>query len=162
MHKVLFLVRHAATNLTSDSGRDFDRMLKEVGRQEAIKLGHYLKQQGVTFHQVMASPAKRAKTTAMLIAEKMGYDIHKIVWNNQLYNASVDTVMKIVKQLDDCLEQVMIVGHNPSITCVSEYLTKEKIQHVPTCGFVQINFWQPAWAKVAQGVGELVVFKYTL
>ncbi|MCG8340663.1 MAG: histidine phosphatase family protein [Cytophagales bacterium] len=162
MRKVLFLVRHAATKLTSDSGRDFDRTLKEEGHQEAIKLGHYLKQQGLTFQQIVASPAKRTKTTVLLIAEQLGYDIHKIVWNEQLYNASVGTVMGIVNQLDERLEQVMIVGHNPSITYTSEYLTERKIQHVPTCGFVHINFWHLAWAKIAKGMGELALFKSTL
>ena len=67
--------------------------------------------------------------------------------------------MGIVNQLDERLKQIMIVAHNPWITYMSEYLTKEKIQYIPNCGFVRINFKQLAWAEIRQGSGECALFK---
>ncbi|WP_457598784.1 SixA phosphatase family protein, partial [Hydrogenimonas sp.] len=120
--KELFLFRHAKSSWDDPSLSDFDRPLNERGRRDAPLMGEHLKAMGIHLDLIVASPAKRAKKTAKIIAEKLGYDIEKIIWQENIYEASPQTLLYIVCQLPEKAKRVMLVGHNPSLTLLANQL----------------------------------------
>lgn len=112
------------------------------------------------FDIIITSSAVRAKTTASLIAEQIAYNTSKIHINEEIYEASIRSLLKVVNQLKDEWDSVLIVGHNPSITYLSEYLTSEEIGDMTTCGVAKIKFNTNSWLEVSEGLGKLVSYEY--
>lgn len=155
MPKKLFLVRHAKTEEGSAEKRDFDRVLTNRGLQDATRLGKYYNAKGLKLDQILSSDAARAFATAELMASQMGYELSRIHINHEIYEASVRTLFQLVTSLKDEWDSVMIVGHNPPINYLSEYLTGADIGHMNTGSCTCISFSTLSWLEVSQGVGEL-------
>lgn len=158
--KKLFILRHARTEDKQQGQKDFDRELTAVGLQNATRMGIYLNEQEISFDILISSPAERARTTASLIAEQIGYETSKIHYNEEVYEASIRTLLQVVNQLKDDWNTVLLIGHNPSITYLAEYLTKTSIGDVTTCGLVQIEFKTDSWMDVSEGTGHLIAYEY--
>lgn len=73
--KRLTLVRHAKSSWKDPSLDDFDRPLNQRGERDAPVMGRRLKARGARPSLILTSPAKRAKRTARLIAEAIGYPV---------------------------------------------------------------------------------------
>jgi phosphohistidine phosphatase len=57
----------------------------------------------------------------------------------------------------------MVVGHNPTITELSNALTKtgaDAIESIPTCGIVALEFATASWIKLRKNTGKRVFFDY--
>ncbi len=155
MPKKLFLVRHAKTEEGAADKRDFDRVLTNRGLQDASRLGKYFNSKGIKIDQILSSDAARAFATTELIASQMGYEFSQIHINHDIYEASVRTLFQLVNALKDEWDTVMIVGHNPPINYLSEYLSGADIGHMSTGSCAIINFEQESWAEVSQNSGSL-------
>lgn len=155
MIKKLFLVRHAKTEEGSFDKRDFDRVLTNRGLQDATRLGKHYSLNGVKPDKILSSDAARAYATAELIATQVGYEISHIHINHEIYEASVRTLFQLVSNLKDEWESVMIVGHNPPINYLAEYLSGADIGHMYTGSCACINFSTSSWLEISQGSGEL-------
>ncbi len=155
MSKKLFLVRHAKTEEGSIDTRDFDRVLTNRGLQNASRLGAYFKSKGLKPDQILSSDAARAYATSELIASQVGYELSRIHKNHEIYEASVRTLFQLVSDLKEEWQSVMIVGHNPPINYLSEYLTGADIGHMYTGSCAIIDLDIDTWAEVTQGGGSL-------
>jgi phosphohistidine phosphatase len=155
MTKKLFLVRHAKTEEGSFDKRDFDRVLTNRGMQDATKLGKYYYSNNSIPEQILTSDAARANTTAELIASQVGYELSRIHINHEIYEASVRTLFQLVTDFKDEWESVMIVGHNPPINYLAEYLSGADIGHMYTGSCAVISFETNSWAEISQDAGTL-------
>lgn len=151
----LYLVRHAKTEEGSRDMRDFDRELTSRGMQDATRLGKYYATKEIIPDQILSSDAARARATAELIASQMGYELSRIHLNHEIYEASVRTLFQLVTQLKDEWESVMIVGHNPVMNYLAEYLSGAEIGHMYTGSIACISFETKTWAEVSQNSGTL-------
>ena len=155
MSKKLCLVRHAKTEEGSYDMRDFDRELTSRGMQDATRLGKYYSSKQFIPDVVLSSDAARARATAELMASQMGYELNRIHLNHEIYEASVRTLFQLVTQLKDEWNSVMIVGHNPVMNYLAEYLTDAEIGHMYTGSVARIDFETDSWMEVSQGSGSL-------
>lgn len=160
MGKKLFLVRHAKSDWSVPGEKDFDRPLNSRGLNDAPKMGAKLKEMGLQPDIIISSPAERAKATAYYIAEQFKIDTDRVELNEELYEASVRVILKVINSFPDQYKQIMVVSHNPDLTYIAEYLTKAEIGNIPTCGVVMIDFETDHWAEVSQGTGKMVNFIY--
>jgi len=158
MPKKLFLVRHAKTQEASIDIRDFDRELTNRGMQDATKLGTYFKSKSLKPDQILSSDAARAYATAELVASQMGYELSRIHKNHEIYGASVRTLFQLVADLKEEWNSVMIVGHNPPINYLAEYVTGADIGHMYTGSCAVITFETNSWLEVSQGSGLLAEY----
>ncbi len=154
----LYLLRHARTLEREGNQHDFDRFLSPVGLQNATRMGIYLKQNSIDFDIIVSSPADRARKTAELIAEQIKKDTKTIHFNEEIYEASVRNLLKTVNSLKNMWENVLIVGHNPAISYLAEYLTGEAIGSITTCGLVHLTFKNMSWDMVGEKSGNLVSY----
>lgn len=153
--RTLFLVRHAKSSWANPGLRDIDRPLNSRGLRDAPQMGALLFESGVRPDLLVASPAKRALTTAQIFAGIFGMTDEDIIREPRVYEASVNEILRIITALSDSAQTVMLFGHNPTFTDVVNRFTSEPIINVPTCGVVQINSSASTWAAFDEGNAQV-------
>ena len=155
--KKLYLIRHAKSSWKDLTLSDFDRPLNKRGKRNAPFMAKRLKQKNTIPDIIISSPAKRAKKTAQAIAEELNHQ--NIIYDKKIYDSHFDTIDSIVKSLDDKLDIVFLVGHNPSLnTFVEDYL--DFWDNIPTCGIIAVEFTTNSWKKIAYDNANLLSFEY--
>lgn len=157
--KTLFLVRHAKSSRDDPSLCDRDRPLNERGMRDAPRVGEQLAKRALNPDLILSSPARRARTTAEIIAEKLGYRLKSIVVEDRLYASTADDLLAVVHELRDRAKCVMLFGHNPALSELAHRLLG-KITDMPTCGVAEFEFDIKSWAKVAAEVPAKVALYY--
>lgn len=155
--KTLFLIRHAKSSWDDIALPDKDRSLNDRGRRDAPKMGKRLAKRDVTPDLILSSPARRALTTAGIIAKKLDYKLKDIVVDDRLYAGAAVDLLKVIQKLGDKLESVMLFGHNPELTELAYRLSSE-ITHMPTCAVAEFTFNAKSWSNI----GKAKVAKVTL
>jgi phosphohistidine phosphatase len=156
----LFLIRHAKSSWDDPTLADFDRPLNKRGREDAPLMGRFLKKSGIKPDLIVSSPAKRAKKTARIVAEELGYDKDDILFVDGIYEASLQSLIYTVCGFPDEAKRVMLVGHNPGITELANALGDVAIDNVPTAGIVGIALDAEQWREARRMKGHTVLFEY--
>ncbi len=156
--RTLYIVRHAKSSWKDEGLSDFDRPLNERGKRDAPFMGDILKDKKVNADFILSSPAKRAKKTATTIAEKIGYPGNKITFNEEIYEASLNTLVSLVKEIDNKYNSVMIFGHNPGLTTLSNHISDRFIDNIPTCGIVALQT-DKKWNELDKNSFKLLFFE---
>lgn len=157
--KTLFLTRHAKSSWKNPDLSDIDRPLNRRGKKNAPLMGTVLKEKEILPDLMLTSPAKRAKKTALFIAEAIGYSKQDIKVEENIYEASPAELMDIIHQFKDKYDSVMMFGHNPSFTTLNNYLSNNYIDNIPTCGISAIQF-DTNWSNIEAMSGKSVFFIY--
>jgi phosphohistidine phosphatase len=158
MPRYLYLLRHAQSAEKQIGQTDKDRELTPVGMKQSIRVASYLMQQKTFPQSIICSAAERTKATATLIADALKLEHEVIHFTDDLYEASVRTLMQTVSQLEDNLHHVLCVAHNPSVSYFAEYLTKAEIGEMVPAGMAIIEFESNSWREVAPGGGKLISY----
>ncbi len=109
---------------------------------------------------IVSSSAKRASKTAKKVAVEIGYSKNKIEFQEEVYEAFTKDLLRLVRGLDDQLQSVMVVGHNPEFTAFSNLLSDNHIYNIPTCGISCISFDTETWKDVDPQTGKNLFFDY--
>lgn len=158
--KKLILIRHAKSDWHSDAATDFDRPLNKRGRKNAPAMGQRLAESGCSPDLLLSSPAQRARETAEIIARQLCLTEAKIVLERSIYEAQRETLIKLVHGMDNELENVILVGHNPGISELGEWLSDDAPEWVPTCGLLALELAIDAWRNAEEGCAYLALFDY--
>ncbi len=157
--KTLCIIRHAKTEVQQQGQLDFDRRLAKRAYDDAPEIAALLKTKVKMPDLLLCSPAMRAICTARIFAEKLHYPEGKIEQNSLIYNASLTTLFTLVKGISDAHKTVFLIGHNPGLTLLSNFLCFSPILHLPTSGAVGISFDTKHWShlKALSGKQEFFV-----
>jgi phosphohistidine phosphatase len=159
--KTLYLVRHAKSSWDDPWQKDFDRPLNKRGRKDAPRMGKRLAEKDLHPDLLLSSPAERAVSTCVIIAERMGYSLRQVDTDERLYHAHEDQILGIVRDLNDAHNEVMIFAHNPGLTDFANRASHELVtDNIPTCGIVALKFPVQFWKEVTWGKGEVVFFDF--
>lgn len=123
-------------------------------------MGKRLKRRGIQPDLIMSSPARRARTTAELIAARLGYLLEKVKINPRQYAASVPSLLALLQEVTPQMATVMMVGHNPESTAFANALGGLDIANIPTCGIVALEFPITSWKELVMGNGTLLFFDF--
>jgi phosphohistidine phosphatase len=157
--KIIYLVRHAKSYWGDQSLSDFDRPLNKRGKLDAPFMGNILNEKKVMPELMISSPAKRTKKTAISIAEKISYSEMKILFIDELYEASSNIILKLIKKIEDNYNSVMLFGHNPGLTMLNNHISLTYIDNIPTCGVVALEF-DGKWSGLDKDVCKQLFFEY--
>lgn len=160
MGKTLILIRHAKSDWSEGGQRDFDRELNRRGHADAPRMGAKLFEMGLKPDLIVSSPAIRTTRTTEYICEQIKYPLEQVDFQEDIYEASVRTLLKVVNELKDMHNTVMIVGHNPGFSYLAEYLTGSEIGNIPTCGVAELGIDFDKWSLVSQNTAQLKNFIY--
>jgi phosphohistidine phosphatase len=158
--KTLTLVRHAKSSWDDSSLSDRDRGLNARGKRDAPVMGERIAAAGVRPSMIITSPAVRAWTTAKIIAQEIGYPIEFLQRENNLYLASLDTLLDVVVAQENEFNNLMIVGHNPGLTDFANFLSPGLTSNLPTAGVVSVSLNIEDWKLYERPATELLVFDY--
>lgn len=158
--KYLTLIRHAEAQEPVTGQKDLERSLNRWGEINAPKMGVKLNELKLKPTKVYVSPAMRTTETSNLLIEQLDYPLGEVEIEALIYEASVGSLLNFVNSLDDSDHDVVIIGHNPSISYLCEYLTGEVIGNVPTCGVVRMKFNVDGWELISKDNGDLIYFLY--
>lgn len=156
--KKLYIIRHAKSSWGDAELNDFERPLSKRGKANAPMMGERLKIKGVMPDIIISSPAKRAKSTAEMIAKEVGYE-KKVLFDENIYESSVATLRKILTSVNDENSTVFLFGHNPELNMLVDYYVKF-YENIPTCGVVEIEFACDMWADIEPKNAKLISFDY--
>lgn len=158
--KTLYLVRHAKSDKTITGISDFERPLNDRGQKDAPVMAKILSKKVNSPDLIISSPAVRALTTAELFAPALNYDIAAIKRCEEIYEAGVSTLLKIINEIEDQHNCVIMFGHNPGLTDLFNYLTDNDLINLPTSGIVKIDFDLDSWREVSHGIGASTYIDY--
>lgn len=160
MKRYLILIRHAKSRQAEPGSKDIDRELTDSGYQQASRIGRYLYLKELIPDKLLTSHARRALATASLVADQLKMEPSQIEENEELYEASVRTLLKQIHDLDDDLKSVIIIGHNPAITHLCEHLSKEEIGSLPSGSMVHLSLNNLSWQEVDKGTASVEEIKF--
>jgi phosphohistidine phosphatase len=112
--KILGLFRHAKSDWQDPRARDFDRPLNERGRTGAAVMGRHIRDHGVSWDRMIASPAIRCAETIEIACEAAGRPV-AVNWDRRIYLASSATLLDLLRETEGDPKAVLMVGHNPGL-----------------------------------------------
>lgn len=164
--KILGLLRHAKSDWDDMNQRDFDRGLNARGRKGAGIIGAHIRDHGIKWGKVIASPAVRVKLT--LDGALPGITP---VFDQKLYLASYDTIVETIEAHAgsgaDEADAILVVGHNPGLQDTllelvspskENDLFREAVVKFPTAAFAVLECDIEHWSQLKRYCAELVHF----
>lgn len=156
----LTLIRHAKSSWKDPGTSDFDRPLNKRGERDAPRMGERLARGGEPPELIVSSSAVRAARTAHVIAEQLGIEPAEMVLGTELYLASPNQLLDLVRMLDPGIEHAALVAHNPGITDFVNALAKCEIDNMPTCAIARLKLDVERWGDTDYGSAELLDFDF--
>lgn len=124
--KKIIVMRHGKAAHVNGIQCDDERKLLPEGRKRSEKVGLFLAGQNVRVQCVLCSHAIRSRETAHIVADSVGFDKEAVIEHRSIYFGSTAALFDLFYALDDGVEEVLIVGHNPTITEFSNVLLNEQ------------------------------------
>ena len=155
MAKTLLLMRHGKSSWRDKTLPDFQRPLKQRGAEAAAEIAEILHENELIPQIILSSPALRASQTAEIIAKVCNLE-QKITYVNSFYMGETREFVEQLHQLDDGLERVMIVAHNPGLEAFMQLLDG-KLEALPTAALAYISLDLHKWSDFTKDTtGELI------
>jgi len=155
--KTLYILRHAKSSW-SEGVDDHKRSLNSRGKNDAELVSNYVIHKLNKPQKIYSSDANRAQTTARYFKEAFKVSDVNFILNPNLYDFSGQKVLEVIKNLNNDLDSVMIVGHNHALTSIVNMIGDSVINNLPTCGFVEIQFDIDRWEYANFGHTSTTVF----
>jgi phosphohistidine phosphatase len=158
--KTLGLLRHAKSDWDDLALRDFDRGLNDRGKRGAALMGRHIREYGIAFDLLLASPAERVRLT--LDAAHLDIPTR---WDERIYLADSGTLIEMLRALGDGPAAVLITGHNPGLQQLifdlvpveqENALFDAAARKYPTAAFAVLELAIDRWDQCAPDCGKLV------
>ena len=151
--KSIIIFRHGKSDWNATYDRDHDRPLSKRGFKAAIKMGKYLAKINQIPNQVISSSSTRTKNTAKLAIKHGNWD-SKYSIESKIYGGSSETLLELVHLLDNEINSICLVGHEPTCSSFISLCTFHS-QRFTTASMAKINFKSNTWNKIEFGDGTL-------
>lgn len=143
--KSLIVLRHGKSDQPAGVA-DFDRSLNERGKAEALRTGEVLAERELVPDLIVTSTAKRASSTAQLVADGSGYS-GEIIPADDLYLPTLAAILATVRDIPEDHSRAVIVGHNPGFGVFAAKFGGD-VDHFPTCAWAHISFDVEFWGEI--------------
>ncbi len=155
--KTLVLIRHSEAEESSEDLSDFKRTLTNSGKKDAAKTAAVLLKQKILPQVIVSSPALRALATAHIFTEALS--LGDVETDSEIYEANVNTLLRVISQLDNQFDTIALVGHNPGISNLLYFMTG-KITTMTTSSWAGIELEIDTWAEISSDNGKLIHYQY--
>lgn len=136
---------------------DFDRGLIDRGMRDSRRQAQDIFAKELPDRFIVSS-AIRTTQTVLHMQEELKFSKDRIDFVERLYLCSIREMLQEVNELDDLWQCVCIVGHNPTVTYLAEYLTNENIGNMKTSGVVRMSF-DGRWSEMSKGTAYFDYYK---
>ena len=160
MAKTLYLMRHAKAALPVMQYGDLDRTLNQRGLHDATEMGRKLQKRGGKPEIILCSPAQRTRQTAERLIGEFGGTMNVVQFDDRIYEASIDTLLNLIRLLPEACASAMVIGHNPSIGWLANQLSRYQIETMPSCAVASFELPSFSWKDMGPGNTRLLDFDY--
>jgi len=151
--KHLFLVRHAKSSWADETLSDRERPLNARGESQLAPLANALKTAGAFEGEIFSSDATRAIAT-LEGALPDSVPPERCQQLGELYTFDYQRLLGWLEQRDD--SRITLVGHNPALLELAQWLLKQPPEQLPTASFIHIRLSIKHWHQIGRGKGILV------
>lgn len=161
----LFLLRHAKSSWDDQGLDDFDRPLNPRGRKAARAMAGYLEKAGIRPAIILCSAARRARETYDSLEPAL--EGIPVSVEAELYEATRHDLLERLRRLDDHLDSVLLIGHNPGLARLASALGKTHgdakalarlAEKYPTCALAALTTEVTRWGALEDGCCRLTGF----
>jgi len=156
-------MRHAKAEPGGET--DHERELAPRGWNDALEAGRWLAGSGVVPDAALVSSARRTASTWTAVAEGGSFEV-EVTYSDSLYTAGPETALDLVRETDDALSSLVVVGHNPTMAYLAQLLddgtgdeeaARQMATGFPTSAVAHFEVVGP-WAELDLASARLVSF----
>lgn len=137
--KRVIIIRHAKSSHDDPTLRDKDRPLNDRGHSDAEIMAKRLDDNiDYTIDKWCVSSSKRTLETFEYFKRQFQVDAEDFIFNDSLYLASEEDLEEYISALDNHLNEIAIICHNPGVSEFVDRYSADFIGNVPTCGIAEI------------------------
>ena len=83
--------------------------------------------EGLVPDLVVSSPAERARQTTLAVCKGLDYKRKAVVWDDAIYEASVEALLGVLSRCPPEPRTVLLVGHNPGLEGLLTHLAGDDL-----------------------------------
>ncbi len=167
--KKIFLMRHSKAGQTDKYMlNDHERPLTEKGEQLVPELADYFNKHYKDFppQLIISSTALRAKQTAELFKNNFKLGEPEIKEFQELYITGVDEILSVIHNIDNKIDSILMVSHNPGLHTFAIHFAKDGDKHkfremrsnFPPGSFAAFQIDCDNWYEVNENTATLLDF----
>lgn len=161
--RTLVVMRHAKAEQSGPT--DFERQLADRGVADAGEAGRWLAGRGVAPDAALVSAAVRTEQTWDAVTEGAGWDVDTTL-DEALYEAGTESVLDLVREVDDHVTSLVVLGHNPTMASLAQLIDDaegdDEAGNAMALGFptsaVAVFEYDGTWAELDEAGATLVAF----
>ncbi|QHI68676.1 SixA phosphatase family protein [Tichowtungia aerotolerans] len=153
--KTLILVRHGEFMHKDPFVPDIGRPMTRKGRRDLQAVAARFAELNIVPDLIVTSPARRTGETAEIFGRKVGLSRDQMQVNEDLFEAEKREILRVVHLLDDKLDTVMLVGHDPAMSSMLHHLVNADVYKLKFASFAVLNI-SGRWRDASFGRAELV------
>ncbi len=157
--KTIYLIRHAKSDWGDFDINDAKRGLSERGKRDIPLMANELHKKNIKPDLIISSSSNRTKLTVQGLLKELDYSI-KTIYDDELYLATPNTILSIIKNTNDKYKSIFIVGHNPGITDFANLMSDADIENIPTLGIVALKCKTKKWKGCKFNSAKVEFFIY--
>lgn len=152
--KTLLLMRHAKAE--PGSGDDKARQLVLEGRQDADRVGQFMRGEFGAPGSIIASDAVRAHQTAAIVASALGIP-DRVRLDPRAYTFEADLLLAVLRAAPD-VSLLLLIAHSPAVEEMAGQLigTSSRQVRLPPGGFMRLAFESEGWEDIEPGTARLL------
>lgn len=162
--RTLVIMRHAKAEASAPS--DIERRLTERGHADAEEAGTWLAQQEISPEDALVSGAARTTQTWEDVATGAGWELEIGQSVDALYTAGTDAVLDLIRETDEGVTTLMVIGHNPTIGLLAQLLDDgdgdDDVANAMVSGFptsaVAVYSYDGDWSDIEEASATLTGF----
>lgn len=147
MARELIIMRHAKSSWESPT-TDHARVLNDRGRAEAPNTAQKLLDLQLLPQKILCSDAQRTRQTLELVEGVFNKTI-QTEFRSDLYQATLENILDILRVQPDTMTKLMLIGHNPWCEELVEFCVTDFYEMKPAFAAVlkTKNSWRDAFEK---------------
>lgn len=158
--KQLTLVRHAKSSWDNPSLSDFERPLNKRGQRDLPLMAKRVRDFDLHPNLMLYSSAVRTSQTAEALADALRLPGNACIAVPEMYEACWETLLNLLQGQDDSRGHILLVGHNPGIADLGNYLCDEQLSHVPTSAVQYMLLSVLSWSELSENCATRQIFDY--
>lgn len=149
--KKLTLIRHGKSSW-SHGVTDHDRPLKPRAHRDADLVIQAFRPLLQNRSPVLwTSSATRALDSARMFQSQLAISAENFSVIEELYTFDSQALRAVIHTCGNHIDDLIVFGHNPAITDLTEELGDKIFDNVPTTGLVAIEFESTKWQDISNG-----------
>ena len=116
-------------------------------------MGRVMAQKAIAPDAILCSPSKRTKQTLKLAIKETGIAV-KPQYYEEIYEASVADLFRVIAEQPSNCKTMLLVGHNPGMEELLHFLTGQD-EVFPTAALARLDLDIKNWSALSRNCGKL-------